>query len=82
MVPPRRMYDQIGNFVKKNATSFFMLNLSDLRPVPLGTLAAMNFAWNANTYMNTSPSQAEAQFLKDFSLSKYQRAVHCLMKFH
>ncbi len=73
MVPPRRMYDQIGNFVKNNATTFFMLNLSDLRPVPLSTLAAMTFAWNASPFMTSSPVVTEAQFFSSFAQDKYVR---------
>jgi len=35
MVPPSRMYENVGAMVKKNATSLFILNTSDLKPVPL-----------------------------------------------
>lgn len=76
MVPPRRIFEQIGNFVSKNATELLMINLSDLRPVPLGTLATMAMAWNASKYFNNNnnnidPVSAESQFLAEFALSKY-----------
>jgi len=71
MVPPRRIYEQIGNFVKKNATSILMINLSDLRPAPLGTLAVMQFGWNASVFMSMSPEEAETAFFNNFAQTKY-----------
>lgn len=76
MVPPRRVYDQIGNFVRKNATTFLMINLSDVRLVPLSTLAVTQFGWNASAFMNGSPDDVELQFFKDFALSKYLHGIY------
>jgi len=71
LVPPHRIFRELGNFVKKNATTYFMLNLSDVRPVRLSTKAAMDFAWNSPKYMTKSPEDTEADYIKAWAQSQY-----------
>ncbi len=54
MVPPGRIYSELGRFVKGTATRFFLVNVSDIRPVPLTTDCAMRFVWDARPYLGRS----------------------------
>jgi hypothetical protein len=40
---PKRFYEEIIDFIKKKATSYFILNTSDLRAVPLTTKMVMDY---------------------------------------
>jgi hypothetical protein len=57
LVPPGRIYDEIGRFIKAGATNFFLVNTSDVRPVPLSTECAMRYVWDG------APPCAPADFL-------------------
>eukprot|EP00729_Bicosta_minor_P014674 gene14674-4592_t len=70
-IPPARIFDTIGKFVKKNATKIVIVNLSDIKPVPAGTAAAMSFLWNPAPMMAVSPAVAEHQFLASWCKQQY-----------
>jgi hypothetical protein len=76
MVNPGRIYNQVGRFVKAGATKFFLVNVSDVRPVPLSTDCAMKFAWNANPYMGKTDEQNMMAFYKDWSARQFGDKVN------
>jgi hypothetical protein len=47
MIPVHRIYAQLGRYIKARATAYFLLNVSNIRPVAMSTEAAMDAAWGA-----------------------------------
>jgi len=45
MVPPERIYEEMGRYIKAGATKYFLVNTSDIRPVTMTTRAVMDIAW-------------------------------------
>jgi len=45
MVPPQRIYEEMGRYIKAGATKYFLVNTSDIRPVTMTTRAVMDIAW-------------------------------------
>jgi hypothetical protein len=45
MVPVRRIYSQLGRYVHAGATSYLLLNTSNIRQVAMTTKAVMEVAW-------------------------------------
>jgi hypothetical protein len=45
MVPVARLQEQIGRYIKAQATGFLLLNTSDIRPVAMTARAVMEMAW-------------------------------------
>ena len=45
MVPVRRIYHQLGRYIKAGATSYLLLNTSNIRQVAMTTKAVMDAAW-------------------------------------
>jgi Glycosyl hydrolase family 115/Glycosyl hydrolase family 67 N-terminus len=45
MVPIERIVSEMGRYQKAGATEYFLVNTSDIRPVPMTTNAVMEFAW-------------------------------------
>lgn len=71
MVNPGRIYDQILRFVRAKATSFFLVNVSDIRPVPLSTDCVMKLVWNARPFLNNTNEENMTNFLKDWSQRQF-----------
>ncbi len=46
MVPLERSFSEMGRYIKADATSYFLVNTSDIRPVSMSTQAVMDAAWN------------------------------------
>jgi hypothetical protein len=46
MVPVERIQEELGRYIKAGATSYVLVNTSDLRPVAMGTRALMEAAWS------------------------------------
>ncbi len=67
MVPPGRIHQELGRFVRTKATTYFVVNVSDIRPVPMSTDYAMRIAWDASAEMDKSSPQAQSEFLLDWS---------------
>ena len=63
MVPPSRIYGEIGRFARAGATNFFLVNVSDVRPVPLTTECAMRLVWNAASAAGKSDAENMEAFL-------------------
>jgi hypothetical protein len=63
MVPPARIYRELGRFTLAGATEFFLVNVSDIRPVPLSTECAMRLAWEIGPRLELSDQKYQAGFL-------------------
>ena len=57
MVPPAQFLSTMGHFTSMNATSVFMLNLSDLRPVVMSVDYIMKYLWNPAPWAGLTPQQ-------------------------
>ncbi|MCC6125978.1 MAG: glycosyl hydrolase 115 family protein [Pirellulales bacterium] len=66
MVPPGRIASELGRFVKAGAAEYFLVNVSDVRPVPLSTDFAMKFAWNAAPFVAREDLQNHKEFIADW----------------
>eukprot|EP00730_Choanoeca_flexa_P004249 TRINITY_DN11643_c0_g1_i2.p1 TRINITY_DN11643_c0_g1~~TRINITY_DN11643_c0_g1_i2.p1 ORF type:complete len:828 (+),score=185.36 TRINITY_DN11643_c0_g1_i2:198-2681(+) len=66
MVPISRIFSSIANFVQKKATSIFVLNVSDLLPYIMGTLANFQAIYDSTNFMcnQTIHAQCDALQLK------------------
>jgi hypothetical protein len=47
------IFDTIGKFVKKKATKIVILNLSDIKPVPIGTAAGPSQVFPSHSFHHT-----------------------------
>lgn len=45
LTPVSRIFDSLGRFQKAGATSFLLVNTSDIRPVTMGASAVLDFGW-------------------------------------
>lgn len=75
MVPPSRIYRELGRFAKAGATEFFLLNLSDVRPVPMSSDCAMRYAWDADSPQSGSDEEMMAEFIADWSRRQFGEDV-------
>jgi hypothetical protein len=75
MIRPERIYREVGRFARAGATRFFLVNLSDVRPVPLTTDCVMKFVWDATPYLDRSPAENAAAFYLDWSRRQFGDAV-------
>lgn len=66
MVNPALIYREIGRFVEAKATEFFLVNVSDIRPVPLTTDCVMQYVWDARPYEGKTPEQSAELFLRNW----------------
>jgi len=70
-VPPERICHEMGRFIRASATEFFLVNVSDVRPVPLSTECAMTVAWDARPYLSRSDKDNQAAFLLDWTRRQF-----------
>ncbi len=71
MVNPGRIAREVGRLTRAGATEFFLLNVSDIRPVPLSTDCAMKMVWNAQPFLGRSEAENRAAFLRDWCARQY-----------
>ena len=45
MVPIERSFSEMGRYIQAGATSYYLVNTSDIRPVSMSTRAVMDVAW-------------------------------------
>lgn len=50
-VPPHRIFQEIGNFYRRGVVNYTIINVSDVRPVPLSLEAIMRFLWDPEPYV-------------------------------
>jgi hypothetical protein len=46
LTPVSHVFDSLGRFQKAGATSFLLVNTSDIRPVTMGASAVLDFGWH------------------------------------
>jgi hypothetical protein len=66
-VPPERIYHEIGRYVRAGGTEYFLLNVSDVRAVPLSTECAMRLVGNVRSHTPGSDHDNEKTFLLNWS---------------
>lgn len=64
MVAPARIEAEIGRFIAARATGFLLLNVSDIRPVPLTTDCVMKLAWEGSVAMSPVEKDPGMAFLR------------------
>lgn len=71
-VPPSRIFDTLGEFVRRNATTILVLNPSDLKPVPASSKAVLDFVWDPSRFMAAASAQeAQKQYLTSWLTTQY-----------
>ncbi|MGH9607111.1 MAG: glycosyl hydrolase 115 family protein [Terracidiphilus sp.] len=55
MVPVERLQEELGRYIKAGATSYVLLNTSDIRPVAMTARAVMDTAWGG------APKESDAE---------------------
>jgi len=75
MVPPARIFGQLGELAKKKATKLLQINTSDLRAVALTLKAVMKFAWDPNKWLSTTPEKAAKVFIQEWSVEQFGTEV-------
>jgi Glycosyl hydrolase family 115 len=71
MVDPGRIYSEVGRFFRAGATEYFLVNTSDIRPVPLSTDCAMRLVWDAAPYAGRDAARNLDAFLDDWSRRQF-----------
>ncbi len=71
MVNPGRIAHELGRFARAGATNFFLVNVSDVRPVPLSTECAMRLTWNAAPWLARGDRENQDTFLADWSRRQF-----------
>jgi Glycosyl hydrolase family 115 len=67
MVPVARIQEQLGRYISAGATSYMLVNTSDIRPVAMTTRAIMETAWSG-----VAPeSDADGAFYKKWSAAEF-----------
>eukprot|EP00045_Choanoeca_perplexa_P009898 m.98129 g.98129 ORF g.98129 m.98129 type:complete len:828 (+) comp15071_c0_seq1:52-2535(+) len=79
MVPISRIFGSIAKFVQKKATSLFVLNISDLLPYIMGTLANFQAIYSPQTYfcnqtLHNECDQLQLSWIADWSASTFRIA--------
>ena len=75
MVNPGRIYSEVGRCARAGATEFFLVNVSDIRPVPLSTDCAMRLAWDAKPFLQRGDAENMDAFYTDWCRRQYGPAV-------
>jgi Ni/Co efflux regulator RcnB len=57
MVSAKVINDELGRYIRAGATSYLLVNTSDIRPVAMTTRAVMNMAWTGN--LAGTPARAD-----------------------
>ncbi|MDR1814694.1 MAG: glycosyl hydrolase 115 family protein, partial [Tannerella sp.] len=75
MVPPSRLSHEILRFTKAGATMYFLDNVSDIRPCPLTTDAAMKIVWDASKYIDKSDDENHRTLIREWSERQFGAKV-------
>lgn len=75
LVSPGRIYNEVGRFARAGATEFFLVNVSDVRPVPLSTDCAMRLVWDAKPCLGRTDVENMNDFTQDWCRRQYGPAV-------
>lgn len=76
MVPPERIVSEQARLQRAGATSVFLVNTSDLRPVAMSARATMQFAWSGTQPGAQSDNSAAAgQYLHQWAEEEFGAAA-------
>ncbi|MFA5848961.1 MAG: glycosyl hydrolase 115 family protein [Bacteroidales bacterium] len=75
MVNPNRARREIGRFINADATEFFMLNVSDIRSVPLTTDFLMKMVWDAKPYMARDSKENMDDHILNWAIAQYGETI-------
>jgi hypothetical protein len=65
MVPVERIQSELGRYIKAGATSYLLVNTSDIRPVAMTTRALMEVAWGG------VPAGGDGDFYKRWATEEF-----------
>ena len=68
MVPVSVIDEELGRYIKAGATSYFLVNTSDIRPVAMTTRAVMDIAWGG---VNAESPDADATFYRTWASEEF-----------
>jgi hypothetical protein len=68
MVPPERIFSELGRYIQAGATQYLLLNTSDIRPVPLTIRAVMGTAWAG---VPSGGSEAADNYLRSWARAEF-----------
>lgn len=71
MVPVERSFSEIGRFAKAGASWYFLVNTSDIRPVPMSVRAVMDAVWKGVP----AGAEAAAEFYRDWAKEQFGEKV-------
>ena len=77
MVPPSRIFGSVSSFNKKNATEAFILNVSDMLPYIMGTMANFRAVYDPSAYfcnstIGTQCSDLQTQWVAKWSTQLFK----------
>ena len=76
MVSVKIIQSEIGRYIKAGATSYFLVNTSDIRPYVMTTRAVMNMAWAGNlTGVPASAGAAQTESSSESEDAYYRRWI-------
>ena len=67
MVPMERSFSEMSRYIKAGATAYYLVNTSDIRPVPMSTEAVMDIAWQG---LSRTTANAD-EFYKRWSVEEF-----------
>ena len=68
MVPVSVIQSELGRYIKAGATSYLLLNTSDIRPVAMTTRAVMDIAWGG---LPTETSDADGAYYRRWATEEF-----------
>jgi len=68
MVPVSVIQEELGRYIKAGATSYFLVNTSDIRPVAMTTEAVMDIAWGG---LPKTASDADGAFYRKWATEEF-----------
>jgi hypothetical protein len=74
MVPVKTIQAELGRYIKAGATSYLLVNTSDIRPVAMTTRAVMEMAWGgvpATTGSASAESDADSAFYRRWAADEF-----------
>ena len=77
LVPVDRIFTQVGNFsAHANSTLAFVLNLSDMLPVPMSSEAVLRMMWDPSPYVGGDPLASALSYCAFSARARASRGCH------
>jgi len=68
MVPVSVIQQELGRYIKAGATSYFLVNTSDIRPVAMTTRAVMDIAWGG---LPSDSADSDSSFYRQWATEEF-----------